>query len=60
MSDILFHSRLLSPAEIQILANPSDPMLGGLILPPKRRLWGVSLGGVTPAYRNLILGGGVL
>jgi hypothetical protein len=60
VSDPLIHNRPLSAAEIAILANRSDPMLGGLILPPKRRLWGVSLGGVTPAYRNLILGGGVL
>jgi hypothetical protein len=59
-ADLCIHNRPLSPAEIAILANRSDPMLSGLILPPKRRLWGVSLGGVTPAYRNLILGGGVL
>jgi hypothetical protein len=60
VTDVMIWNRALSPAEIAILANPSDTMLGGLILPPMRRLWAVSLGGVTPAYRNLILGGGVL
>jgi hypothetical protein len=60
LSDSSAWHRVLSPAEIQQLADPSNVMLSGLILPPKRRLWAVSLGGVTPAYRNLILGGGVL
>jgi hypothetical protein len=42
VGDPTIHKRDLSPAEIRILANPADPMLGGLILPPKRRLWAVS------------------
>jgi hypothetical protein len=39
ISDPIFHNRALSPAEIQILANRSDPMLGGLVLPPRRKLY---------------------
>jgi hypothetical protein len=60
LADVLVYHRALSPVEIRQLADPSNVMLSGLILPPKRRLWAVSLGGVTPAYRNLIVGGGVL
>jgi hypothetical protein len=48
IGDLVFHNRILPPAEIQILANRSDPMLGGLILPPRRKLWAVS-GGAPPA-----------
>lgn len=32
-SDVLVHSRALSPAEIKILADRSDPSLGGLVVP---------------------------
>jgi len=39
LSDVLIHNRALSPAEIQQLADPSNVMLSGLILPPKRRIW---------------------
>lgn len=46
-SDMCKHNRHLSAAEICILANRSDPMLGGLILPPRRKLWAVS-GGAPP------------
>lgn len=41
ISDPLLHNRVLSPAEIQQLADPSNVMLSGLILPPVRRLWSV-------------------
>jgi hypothetical protein len=39
--------RAISPSEIQQLADPSNVMLSGLILPPTRRLWGVG-GGIAP------------
>jgi hypothetical protein len=39
LSDVCVWGRALSAAEIQQLADPSNAMLSGLILPPKRRLW---------------------
>lgn len=36
MADPMVFDRALSLSEIQLLADRSDPMLGGLILPPKR------------------------
>jgi hypothetical protein len=48
MLDVLFYSRVLTPAEIGILAYRSDPMLGGLIQPTKRVLCPVS-SGAAPA-----------
>lgn len=51
VSDLLIHSRALSPSEIAILANPSDPMLGGLVLPPRRKLWAVVSGGEEVSSR---------
>jgi hypothetical protein len=64
-SDPMFYRRCLSPAEIQQLADPSNVMLSGLILPPRRKLWAVS-GGAPPAFKafwargkNTLIGGGV-
>lgn len=48
ITDPLLHGRVLSTAEIQQLADPSNTMLSGLVLPPKRRIWAVVVGG-TPA-----------
>jgi len=47
MSDFLLYDRALSPAEIQQLADPSNAMLSGLLIPPRRKLWAVS--GAAPA-----------
>jgi hypothetical protein len=66
--DILIYNRALSPAEIQQLADPSNVMLSGLILPPRRRLWAVSGGGAPVAktwiwarqHETQVIGGGAL
>jgi hypothetical protein len=39
LADVCIHNRSLSTAEIQQLADPSNAMLSGLILPPKRKIW---------------------
>jgi hypothetical protein len=44
LSDEMVWNRVLSPSEIKQLADPSNVMLSGLILPPRRRLWAVSAG----------------
>ena len=46
-SDVLLYSRALSPSEIQQLAGPSNFMLSGLVLPPRRTIW--NIGWPTPA-----------
>jgi hypothetical protein len=46
-ADILVHNRTLSPAEIQQLADPSNVMLSGLILPPRRTVWPAAVAGGT-------------
>ena len=54
-SDVLIWNRPLSPAEINILANPSDPMLGGLLLPLWPRVFAAAVagGGITvPVLRH--------
>jgi len=48
-SDVLLYTRVLSVGEIQALADRSNPMLGGLIKPPKRKYWGVPH--IRPGYR---------
>jgi len=47
LADVMLHGRVLTPPEIQALADPSNVMLSGLILPPRRRLWAVGSGGAT-------------
>ena len=46
LADFMAWNRALSPSEIQQLADPSNVLLSGLILPPVRRLWSVSSGAV--------------
>ncbi|MDY0227224.1 MAG: hypothetical protein RBR38_10385 [Desulfomicrobium apsheronum] len=46
LSDILLFRRALSPAEIAILADRTDPMLGGLIVEERPVLW-FDMGGST-------------
>ena len=58
ISDPFVADRALSPSEISILADRSDPMLGGLILPPRRRLWG-AVSVTTNRRRRLLLGAAV-
>jgi hypothetical protein len=53
ISDVTIHKRLLSPTEISILANPADPMLGGLILPPRRKSFPVTVASISS--QNLVL-----
>jgi hypothetical protein len=60
VGDVLLYKRALSVGEIQELHDPSNAMLSGLILPPRRRLWAVSGGAPPVTTRNYILGGGVL
>lgn len=50
-TDMMIWSRVLSPAEIAVLANPNDPMLGGLVQYPRRRAWY----GYTPATAATLL-----
>ena len=49
ISDLVLHNRALSAAEIQQLADPSNVMLSGLVLPPRRRLFAVT--GAPPAFK---------
>lgn len=48
--DPLMYSRALSSSEIQQLADPSNVMLSGLVLPPRRVLWPVA----NTAYASTI------
>ena len=50
IADPLFYNRALSPSEIARLADPSNVMLSGLLLPPRRRLFAASVTGV--GYRS--------
>ena len=43
IADITIWNRVLSTAEIQQLADPSNVMLSGLILPPKRKYYGITI-----------------
>jgi hypothetical protein len=45
VADLLYHNRVLSPPEIARLADPTNVMLDGLIVPPRRVLWVVGGGG---------------
>jgi len=42
MSDLIVSSQVFSPSQIQQLADPSNVMLSGLILPPVRKIWPVA------------------
>ncbi len=53
ISDVLLYDRALSPSEIQQLADPSNVMLSGLIVPAQRKVWSVAAAppsGFIPAY----------
>jgi len=54
LSDPLIYSRALSAAEIAQLADPSNVMLSGLILPPKRRIWAAVT--AAPPAETLVAG----
>lgn len=66
LADPVMYKGGFSTSLVQILANP-DPMLGGLILPPKRKLWTVGGGGAPAAkywlwarqHSSQVIGGGV-
>lgn len=67
ISDMLIYNRALSTAEIQQLADPSNAMLSGLILPPKRRVWAAVTGAPPAAFkaywatrRQTVIGAGVI
>ena len=62
-SDFIIYNRALSTIEIQQLADPSNVMLSGLILPPKRRIFTTTAG---PAFKpfwarhsNNLIGAGI-
>ena len=51
ISDVMIGvDRVLSPSEIQILADRSDPMLGGLVKPPKRRYYAITYSPTTARF----------
>lgn len=65
VADALISARCLSVSEIRQLADPSNVMLSGLILPPRRRVF-ASAGAAPAAFkpywanrRSILLGGGV-
>ena len=51
-SDPMIYNRILSPAEIQVLANPSDAMLGGFLMYPKRRFYVAGVAAPTTNRRR--------
>jgi len=58
VADPIVSSSIYSLSEIQQLADPSNVMLSGLVLPPRRRLWGIT--SAPPVTRPAhILGGGI-
>jgi hypothetical protein len=68
IGDVLLHAqRALSYPQIRLLADPSNVLLSDLIVPPRRRFWGIETGGATPTFlaawaarRQQTIGGGVL
>ncbi len=60
LADPIIYSRALSGTERMQLADPSNGMLSGLILPPRRKLWGIPAAAPVSSSRNLVIGGGVL
>ena len=58
ISDVLIHRSILSYGAIQKLANPFDPMLDGMLLPPKRKIFpGYTLPTAinTPSTNNIAI-----
>jgi hypothetical protein len=47
VADPMVWNRILSPSEISELADPSNVMLSGLLMPPARRVWGVTPSGTA-------------
>ena len=68
IGDPMIWKRCLSLCEIQQLADPSNVMLSGLILPPVRKWWPVTSGGAPTAstwlwarqHNSQVIGGGAL
>jgi len=56
-SDLVFWNRPLSPSEINILANPSDPMLGGLLEPLWPRVFAAAVAGGNRRRRVICTAG---
>ena len=56
LSDMLLWDHALSLSEIAALADPSNVMLSGLILPPRRRLWAISAATGNRRRRLLLCG----
>ena len=54
IADFCMWSRILSTSEISALADPSNVMLSGLLVPPRRRLWAVSGGGGGTAFSETV------
>jgi len=60
IADAMVWNRILNDSEIALLADRSKTMLGGLILPPKRRLWSVPSAAPPATTRAYVIGGGVI
>ena len=63
IADVMVWNRALSTPEIQQLADPSNVMLSGLILPPKRRIFKATAGPAFKPYwaqhSNNLIGAGI-
>lgn len=66
ISDPLIFARFVSDPEIMMISDPSNVMLSGLILPPRRKWWPV-VSGAAPTFkaawatkRRQTIGGGVI
>jgi hypothetical protein len=66
ISDYLIFNRCLFDVEIQSLADPSNTMLSGLILPDRLKFWPAVVTGGAPAFNpawarrcNNLIGGGI-
>jgi len=58
ISDVLLFSRVLTPVEVALLADRSDPMLGGALLYPRRVSFPAAAVGAVPwAYRHRLAAG---
>ena len=59
LGDVLWHNRLLSSATIARLGDPSDPLVSGLIAPPRRRSFAAAAPAspaATVQYRTIRIG----